>query len=662
MLNPFNAKPYLNPILASLVLLISITLCYWPALNGPFVFDDQVNILENPAVKLQDLSRDSLTKALLSNESGAFKRILPALSFGLNYYQAQGFEHTSAFKITNLVVHLLNSLLVFTLMRQLAFKLWPLATPSPATLCYFSLAIAALWALHPLQVSTVMYIVQRMTTMASFFMLLGLNAYVWARYRLETGKITALAWMLLALAMGTALGLSSKENAVLLVLYAAVLEFTLFAQKPADKRILIFYGVLLGIPLLVGIYLIANDQLNILAGYYSRPFTLEQRLWTEARVLWFYLQMFVWPDITNMGLYHDDVVISKGWSDPPATLWSVIGWGGMLVIALWSRLRLPVLSFAILWFLVGHSMESSIIPLEIIFEHRNYLPLLGFICLLGYSLVYLAKLAKPSFNFKLATSLLISCACLFSYLTWQRAHYWESEESLFRSLANNNPQSPISLYSYAELLLKKKNQPAEAYQYYLKAANLNKDSASLAMQASLSAALTSQPDPLLQPDKLFILLNKRRLTPWDISVLDDASRCVLGNVQRCIEHLDDVRLWLHAAIDNRYLSPELRRAFVRSVFDIEMQYGLHQEALKTVTQAQEQDDRVFQYYLLRANALQALGRYQESMTIINIAEQLAQQYNPQLLGDVYQLKQQVEIKMQHGGPSITVTPAVPATP
>ncbi|NOT83833.1 MAG: tetratricopeptide repeat protein [Methylococcaceae bacterium] len=628
-----------------LLLLALISFSYQPALNGPFVFDDQVNILENPAVILPDLSFASLKNALLSNESGALKRVLPALSFGLNHYQAQGFNNTFIFKLTNLSIHLLNALLVFSLMLQLAPKLFKpsqisLTEKQTLLLAFF---IALLWAIHPLQVSTVAYIVQRMTSMATGFVLLGLNGYVWARNRLELNKRFALPWLIFALVLGTGLGLLCKENAALLVLYTATIEFCFYTQQGKERKMLSVYALLLGIPLLLAAYLILSGKFDFSAGFYAKPFTLEQRLLTEARVLWFYVQMLLFPDIRVMGLFHDDLPLSKSWLEPITTLFSIIAWGIMLILAWWCKRKQPVVSFAIIWFLVGQSMESTIWPLEIVYEHRNYLPSLGIIMLFVVTITTgtLSLWQRPSNTLVIAYTLLSISSLILIALTYQRASYWQSEASLFKSLATHHPQSPISLYSYAELLNKKEDKPDEAYRYYLKAVALNKDSASLGMQATLSAPMTTAIDPLLDSQKLFILLNKRNPTPFDLAILNDATQCVLSKLARCANHLHDVRNWLNASIDNRFLSQEWRRVYVHSLFDIEMQYGLASAALQTVTKAQAQDPQVFQYYLMKADALRASGQYPQALTLINTAEQLAQRYNPALLNDVYQLKNQV---------------------
>lgn len=621
--------------LSSIILLLSVGLAYQPALHGPFVFDDQVNIVENPAVAISELSTATVKNAALANQSGFIKRILPALSFALNYYQAHGFTNTWVFKVTNLSIHLINALLVFGLLYQLV----PLLLPSKLHLnvtqyCWFSALIALLWALHPLQVSTVAYVVQRMTSMAALFMLLGLNGYVWARNRVAQGRRVFIAWLPVCLLLSTALGVLCKENAVLLIPYAAVIEFCLYTRQGIQRPILSLYALLLGLPVLAALALILDGQIAILAGFATKPFTLIQRLLTEARVLWFYVQLLVFPDIRAMGLYHDDIPLSKNWLQPLTTLFSVIGWGIALILAWWTKEKHSVFSFGIVWFLVGHSMESSIIPLEITFEHRNYLPALGVIILM------VAVLTSITQRVAIVFTCLILSGVLFWGLTLQRAGYWQSEASLFASLAQHHPRSPISLYSYAELLNKKQNQPELAYRYYLQAVALNKESASLKMQATLAAPVGATTDPLLNKQQLLNLLGKRALPPWDLTVLEDAVHCV--QAKRCAAHIQDVQQWLKAVVSNVFVELNWRRAYVKQLFDIEMQYGLAQDALQTVTKAQTEDPRVFQYYLMKAQALHATGQQAEALALITTAEQLAQQYNPALLSAVYQVRMKIQ--------------------
>ncbi len=639
--------------------LIALTFfSYHSALDGPFVFDDQVNIQENPAVAIRDLSITSLKQAMFSNQSGELKRLLPALSFGLNHYQAQGFMNTFVFKLTNLIIHILNGLLVFGLASQLAPRIFPAIDQGLSInkqYSIFAFFVALLWLVHPLQVTTVAYIVQRMTSMATLFMLLGLNGYVYARERLERKPILGLLGMFLAIVLGTLLGLLAKENAVLLILYTGVIELCWYPKQAARNKILWGYAAILGIGLCAILYLNLTGRLNILEGYYSRPFTLEQRLLTEARVLWFYLQMLVVPHLQVMGLYHDDLALSKSWLEPFTTVVSVILWAVTLLVAWLLRNKQPVLTFAVLWFLVGHSMESSILPLEIIFEHRNYLPSLSIIILIVYGLAlfgrWLGKRLEKWQGRNLQMPSIIALCSVISLiyvgLTSVRANYWASEETLFQSMAQHHPESPISLYTYAELLNKKQDRSDDAYPYYLKAVSLNPNSASLIMQTKLSTPISAPADPLLDSRKLLALLSQQRLKPLDISVLNDAAHCALGMNIRCAQHQTEIRQWLHAAIDNRYLDQDWRRDFVKSLFEIEMAFGAPEDALATVTKAQAQDDRVFQYYLMKADALSALGKHQEALLGVETAEQLAQRFNPALLPVVQRMKDKVTLRQQH---------------
>ena len=113
------------------------------------------------------------------------------------------------------------------------------------------------------------------------------------------------------------------------------------------------------------------------AGYDLRSFTLFERLLTEGRVLWFYLGLIVFPQLEHLGLYHDDIAISTGLFTPWTTLPALVGLAWLAFLSWWTRTRAPLVSFGIAWFLIGHAMESTVLPLEIAHEHRNYLPLLG---------------------------------------------------------------------------------------------------------------------------------------------------------------------------------------------------------------------------------------------------------------------------------------------
>lgn len=175
-------------------------------------------------------------------------------------------------------------------------------------------------------------------------------------------------------------------------LYMLIIELTFFSrsQSPARARrvslVLFMFAVVL--PALAGAVFLLSNPHWLASGYNARDFSLGERLLTETRVLWLYLRLIVLPAPGAYGLFHDDMAVSSGLLQPAGTLFAVLGVAGLVAVALWARKRLPVLSFGLLFFLVGHSLESTVLPLELVHEHRNYLPQYGILLAGLFYLVY----------------------------------------------------------------------------------------------------------------------------------------------------------------------------------------------------------------------------------------------------------------------------------
>ena len=642
------------------IIAILLFIAYWPSLQGPLIFDDIQNIVQNPLVAINDLSFASLKQALLSNDSGILKRVLPALSFGVNHYMAGGFTDTLPFKLTNLLVHIVNS----GLLMSLVLLLWPLLKfPghfSRTQLILSVLLITCLWALHPLHVSTVAYVVQRMTSMAATFMLLGLCLFVYGRKLLQQNYARGLTYMAIGVIAGTVLGLLSKENAALLSCYAAVIEFSLFKRKDLVTKqkwgLIAFYTVLVVIPVCLVLFYYFVSPGNLVASYGGRPFSLSERLWTESRVLWFYLLLIFIPDITNMGLFHDDIAVSHGWLQPVSTLVSVIAWCVLVIVALLLRNRLPVFTFAVLWFLVGHSMESSFLPLELVYEHRNYLPSLGIIIFIAYIFIWCFNCL---FNKGLNTKVKRKAAIILSgilisgvlYMTWSRANYWASERSIFTSIGQNHPESAISQYLYGEVLFVTDNKPLQAYPHYFKAAELNPGEVAFLVMA----VLTTPPEVMknVQAPELKLIFSNahiidlilhKPLSPWSLTIFDAAAKCALARQRHCLTHVQDIISWLQAVLKSRYVATRYKRQYSQQLYSIQMLNGMHEAALKTILKAIASYGRAFQYFLMQADALQALGRYQEALTVLKEAEMGVRGRRPDLLRKVQHMQRIVAQK------------------
>jgi len=438
-------------IAASLLLSLLVTIIvYQPGLSGPFIFDDTVHISHNKQVQIIDLSWSSLTQA--SNSSLArppWHRPLAQLTFGINH-AITGLS-TLYFKATNLAIHLSIGIIIFIVSRLLLLASLKNHKPtiSDSRIMLFALVVSSIWLLHPLNLSTVLYTVQRMTQISALFVLFGIGMYTSGRLTFsENGK--GIWRMCLAFPI-SGIGLLAKENAALFPLIILICELTLFRGLQIPKNataIVLIRTIGIFLPLLLGvIYLISHPSVYDYAG---RPFTLEERLFTESRVLWFYLQLIFSPTQDALGLFHDDFITSKSIIDPINTIFSVIAWAITLVLALVYSAKKPLICFSILFFLAAHAMESSFIPLEMIFEHRNYLASIGPIMALSY-LITIAYTHKSIDKLLITSSALIIVT--FATLTYLRAYDWRNSTSLTLTEVNHHPESPRANFKAAQLYI-----------------------------------------------------------------------------------------------------------------------------------------------------------------------------------------------------------------
>ena len=427
------------------LLLVVTVVVYLPGLSGSFMFDDIVHVADNEQVHITDLSLPSLVQAWHSSlASGLGSRPLAQLTFGINHALA-GLD-TWYYKATNLGIHLLTGLLIFALVRQLTRALVARKdqtaqtdTPWPALL------VTALWLLHPINLTPVLYVVQRMTGLSTLFVVAALWCHVTGRLRMASGARGGF-WLALAGLPLAAIGGLAKESAALYPLLVLVLEWTLLRRLAAPRRGLLIVLVAV-LPLALGtVYLLTH--LDML-GYQGRNFTLGERLLTEARVLWLYLRMLVLPDPTLLGFYHDDIATSLNLTTPWTTLPAVLGWLLALPLAIALAKRWPVASFGLLFFLAGHAIESSIFPLELVFEHRNYLPSLGPLFAAGW---WLSTQPQPRMQRGLATASVLFLVALAA-VTHLRALDWQNDDRLLLSEVAHHPESPRANFRTAQLLM-----------------------------------------------------------------------------------------------------------------------------------------------------------------------------------------------------------------
>jgi tetratricopeptide (TPR) repeat protein len=416
-------------LLALFALLLATWLAYAPGLSGGFLFDDFVNLNALGATgPVHDVA--GFWRYVTSGTADPIGRPLSLLTFLLD---GQGWPTDPApFLRTNLLLHLINGALLFALLRLLGRRL---DTPGVRTDAVALLA-AGLWLLHPLFVSTTLYIVQREAMLPATFTLLGLIAYVHGRTRLEAGaRDSGLFWILGGLVLGTTLAMLSKANGVLLPLLAWVLEATVLrasARRPLPRWLLLA-GLML--PSAAIFAYVSSLLPRISAPLPGRLWTIGERLLTEPRVLVDYLQLLVVPRVLSTGLYNDGYVASRGLLTPASTLPALALVTGLIAAALALRRRTPVLSAALLFFFAGHLLESTSVPLELYFEHRNYLPAM----LLGWPLARALGRWNASRTVRIALSVVL--LAMLGAITWQRAQIWGKPDRMALLWAAQNPGS-----------------------------------------------------------------------------------------------------------------------------------------------------------------------------------------------------------------------------
>lgn len=415
-------------------------LVYWPGLQGGFLFDDYHNLEELGAYGgVVDL--ETLKIFVFGGSSGPSGRPLSLLSFLLddNTWPSEA----AWFKPTNLLFHLLCGLFLcwatLLLLRQFRFD-----ERKAQWMAIFS---SACWLLHPLMVSTTLYVVQRMAQLSTLFVFVGMVAYLHGRSLLAVNKRAAYLWMMLAVGLCTVLAVYSKENGVLLPLSLLVIEFCIpdGTERPAQTWRHLFLG-LPSLALLAYLATFINFSEN---PWPARPFNQIERLWSEARILMEYLRLLFVPQIEGKGLFQDGYDISRGWLEPWTTLPSVLGIVALWVLALYLRKRMPLVSLAILFFFAGHLLESSVIGLELYFEHRNYLSAAFLFLPLAWGLVWLSEEIAPS----LVVLIGVCCLSILAFFTWQRAQLWQDSMKLELYWATVNPDSPRAQYATARYLL-----------------------------------------------------------------------------------------------------------------------------------------------------------------------------------------------------------------
>lgn len=501
-------------LLAVLVLTFAV---YWPSLSGGYIFDDFPNIVDNTALQPKDAGVSSLVRAALSSPASEFKRPLASLTFAANYLA--GGPDPFGMKLTNLAIHLLNGVLVFLLARALlrlmasgaiAGAAVPSAAPpriapqATATSRTDPGIVAALivagWLLLPINLTAVAYVVQRMESLANLFVLAGLIAYLAGRRRMLAGaRASGLMLCAAALVLGTGFGLLAKETAVLLPLYAFLIEWALLRWSDANGRhdlaLWGLFAIVLFVPLVVGLAWLLPGLLQP-STWATRDFTLGERLLTETRIVLDYVRWTLLPTPHALSFYHDDYRISVGLLRPWATLPSLLGIVGLVALAIATRRRAPLFALGLALFLGAQTLTGTILPLELVYEHRNYFASFGLLLAVVPWLVNV-EVPMPLARRTLLGGLLL----LWSAQTAMTAYAWGNPLRLAEDLALRAPESPRAQYELGRTYVVLSNyDPASPFTQLA--------------YAPLEHAMTL-PGSSILPEQALIMVNARLHRPVD---------------------------------------------------------------------------------------------------------------------------------------------------
>ena len=410
--------------IAALLFVSSIPFCL--GLTGSFVFDDIQNIVNNKSLRIETLFSEEVLYATFSFSAGNGSRPLSMFSFALNSWLTG--MTPFGFKSVNLVLHCLTALVVWRFSASL-FQIRYTEKQS----AFFGFVASSIWACHPIQVSTVLYVVQRMQILSTFFIACALTSYVLFRRSQISGKPSRrFAYSAL---VSSALGLASKEDAAIIPAITFALEVLFFrfntGNPDSSSRLRLAYKVL-AIAATAYFLCVLVPHYWVWDRYSGRDFNSYERLLTQARVLSVYLLQLLFPAPGLMSFYYDWLEPSRGLVSPPSTALSLVFLGALLSIAVFIRKNSPYAAFGICFFFLGHFITSNIVNLELAFEHRNYLPSIGIALALvdgvtwaGGKLVPYAKTTTLGIGVVLLS--LSACTAYRSYMWGNAQRFYDYE-------------------------------------------------------------------------------------------------------------------------------------------------------------------------------------------------------------------------------------------
>ncbi len=537
---------------------------YQPGLSGPWQLDD-VSIL--PALAAPTSFND-LIITLSNHVAGPMGRPVFTLSFMLSH--ALHGDSSWWFRLDNLVLHLVNGVLICTLFSLLLSRL---NQSYPVPQLHLVIAFVTMfWLVHPLQVSTVLYAVQRMTQLSACFTLLSLIAYTAGRSVLLENPRKSVIYFFFVLPASFLVAVLSKENGGLVPLFIIIIELTIFQFNVADvsrnKLFRVVLVVWIALPLLLGLTFIIYLA-NSLFDFSTREFTLQERLMSQVSIVCDYISAILVPKLSWMSLYHDDYAVVRTMT---AKQWlQLLLLFGLTIAALCYRARYPLQSLGWLWFVVSHLFESTVFPLELVFEHRNYLAIAG-IGLIVFST--LARL-RTVIIFQITAVALVVC---LAAITSMRTDVWGDPMRSAQVNLKYHPNSMRALQDYI-YVLKKTGNLKKSIEFSLLGAKLYPSEAGYYLHV-----IDIQCEYLRKVEPKFFdlsknIINKHRLSAYGVFMLGDLVYLATHDTcqdllleDRLLQLLNDALLFEDKAIDSKPRALKILYSYRADVYVYQSRY------------------------------------------------------------------------------------------
>jgi tetratricopeptide (TPR) repeat protein len=418
-------------------------LIYSNTLGVPFCFDDAHNIEQNPHIRLTKLTFEELTRAAF--KSPRSNRPIANLSFALNYYFHE--YDVIGYHVVNIIIHIITAILLyFFLKTTLSLPVHSRKYKHHSSIAFFATLI---WLVHPIQTQSVTYIVQRMNSMAAMFYVLSILLYTKGRLAKDNEK----SWPWFAgCTLAGILSVSSKETAASLPFFIILYEWYFFQDHSKAwlrRHLASFAGILILFGLLAFVYMGTNPLEGILSTYAHRDFTLTERVLTQFRVIIYYISLLVYPHPGQLNLLHD-FRVSHSLIDPISTLVSAGAIVGSIGLAFYLAKKEPLISFSILWFFGNLMIESSVIGLEIIFEHRTYLPSMFFFVIIT---ILACRYVKRDFLKAAVLGMAVLLLCLWTY---ERNRTWNDPVTFWSDVVRKSPHNARAYNSLGKCYIDKR--------------------------------------------------------------------------------------------------------------------------------------------------------------------------------------------------------------